>query len=98
MNRDQILSELRRNSAAIKARGATGLYLYGSTASDEAGPESDVDLFINYDPVGGFNALDLVDLKLLLEEELRTPVDLTTRDGLHPRLRPRIEGSAVRVF
>lgn len=98
MKRDQILSELRRSSAAIKARGATAMFLYGSAARDEAGSESDVDLFLDYDPSGSFSALDLVDIKLLLEEELHTPVDLTTRDGPHPRLRSQIENSAVRVF
>jgi predicted nucleotidyltransferase len=45
-----------------------------------------------------FNAFDLVGIKLFLEDELKTAVDLTTRDGLHPRLRHAIEKSAVRVF
>jgi len=40
----------------------------------------------------------LTDLQSLLEEELERPVDLATRTGLHPRLRERIERSAVRVF
>jgi predicted nucleotidyltransferase len=30
--------------------GATALYLFGSTARDEAGEASDLDLFIDYDP------------------------------------------------
>ncbi|WP_436199674.1 nucleotidyltransferase family protein [Astrobacterium formosum] len=77
---------------------ATALYLYGSTARDEAASNSDVDLFIDYDPDGDFNALDLVGLKSHIEEQLQRPVDLTSRDGLHPALRSRIEASAIRVF
>jgi predicted nucleotidyltransferase len=42
--------------------------------------------------------LDLVDIKLLLEDNLGLEVDVTTRDSLHPMLRDDIEKSAVRVF
>jgi len=42
--------------------------------------------------------LDLVDIKLLLEDSLGLEVDVTTRDSLHPMLRDDIEKSAVRVF
>lgn len=98
MNRSDALTKLSERAPAIRARGASALYLYGSTARDEAKPESDLDLFIEYDPNGRFNAFDLVGIKLFLEDELNTPVDLTTRDGLHPRLREGIEQSAIRVF
>jgi len=98
MNRADAIVMLRERAPIIRARGACALYLYGSTARDEAKPKSDLDLFIEYDPNGRFNAFDLVGIKLFLEDELNTPVDLTTRDGLHPRLREGIEQSAIRVF
>jgi uncharacterized protein len=72
--------------------------LFGSTARDEANADSDIDLFIDYDRDSKFNLLDLVDMKLLLEAELRMTVDITTRDSLHPLLKGDIERSAVRVF
>ena len=78
--------------------GATSLYLYGSTARDEAGPSSDMDLYLDYDPSSRFNALDLVGIKQFLEDRLGLAVDVTTRDGLHPRLRADIEKSAIRIF
>jgi uncharacterized protein len=98
MNRTEAISRLQSYGPAIKALGATSLYLYGSTVRDNARPESDLDLFIDYDPESRFNAFDLVGIKLFLEEELRARVDVTTRDGLHPRLRRDIEQSAIRVF
>jgi predicted nucleotidyltransferase len=98
MNRTEAISRLQSYGPAIKALGATSLYLYGSTVRDDARPESDLDLFIDYDPESRFNAFDLVGIKLFLEEELRARVDVTTRDGLHPRLRRDIEQSAIRVF
>lgn len=98
MTRADIIERLRRNADAMRGMGATALYLYGSAARDQAGEASDLDLFIDYDPTSRFNAFDLVGIKLFLEERLHVPVDITTRDGLHPRLRARIEQSATPIF
>ena len=62
---------------------------------DEAQPARDLDLVIDYDPNGRFNAFDLVGIKQYLEEELKIAVDVTTRDGLHPMLKAEIERTAV---
>ena len=98
MNKIETIDKLKRRANAIKALGATSLYLFGSLAQDEAKPGSDVDLFIDYDPNSRFNAFDLVGIKQFLERELGVEVDITTRDGLHPMLRAEIEQSALRVF
>jgi predicted nucleotidyltransferase len=82
----------------LKARGATSLYLFGSTARNQASGKSDIDLFLDYDPRSKFNAFDLVAAKRLLEKGLGVDVDLTTRSGLHPLLRKQIESEATRVF
>jgi len=98
MNRAEAITKLKGYAEAVKALGATSLYVYGSTARDEASDNSDIDLFIDYDRNSKFSLLDLVDIKLLLEAELKMPVDITTRDSLHPMLKDDIEQSAVRVF
>jgi uncharacterized protein len=98
MRKTEAIEKLKRQADAIRALGATSLYLFGSVARDEAGPDSDLDLFIDYDPQSRFNAFDLVGLKLFLEDELHLAVDITTRDSLHPILKDRIEGSALQVF
>ncbi len=98
MNRIEAIDRLKRRADAIKAMGATSLFLFGSVAQDEAGRGSDLDLFIDYDPNSRFNAFDLVGIKQFLETELGVDVDITTRDGLHPMLRGAIEQSAIRVF
>ena len=98
MNKTEVIAQLKDRAAAIKALGATSLYLFGSIARDEAKTSSDLDLFIDYDPQSRFNALDLVGIKQLLEQELGMEVDVTTRDSLHPMLRAGIEASAIRVF
>jgi hypothetical protein len=98
MNKDSALAKLRESSEAVRALGATSLYVYGSTTRDEGRPGSDVDVFVEYDPATRFSLLDLAGIKVLLEERLGVEVDVTTRDSLHPLLRKRIERSAVRVF
>lgn len=98
MKRADAIRKLRTFATALKARGATSLYLFGSTARNQATRTSDIDLFIDYDPRSKFNAFDLVAAKRLLQEGLGVGVDLTTRDGLHPLIRKKIESEATRVF
>ena len=57
MGRIETIEKLQQHAQAIKAMGATSLYLFGSTARGEANSASDLDLFIDYDPASRFNAL-----------------------------------------
>jgi predicted nucleotidyltransferase len=98
MNRLDAIRQLTNRADALKARGATSLFVFGSTARDQARTDSDLDLFIDYDPKRKFSLVDLSALKNFLEDELGLRVDLTTRDSLHPALRAEIERSAERIF
>jgi hypothetical protein len=98
MKRTEALKKLRTFTSALKERGATSLYLFGSTVRNQANGKSDLDLFLDYDPRSRFNAFDLVAAKRLLQEGLGVDVDLTTRNGLHPLIRKKIEAEATRVF
>src|SRR5690242_16479008 len=97
MTRLDAIAELKRHASALQRMGASSLYLFGSTLRG-TGDAKDLDLFIDYDVRSRFNAFDLVGIKHYLEDRLRVPVDLTTRDGLHPLLKSEIEQNAVRVF
>lgn len=98
MERDAAIASLRNVESAVRALGATSLFLYGSTGRGENSAGSDVDVFVEYDPLTRFSLLDLAGIKVLLEERLGANVDITTRDSLHPLLRNRIERSAIRIF
>ena len=98
MTRTEAVERLRDRRDALHGMGATALYLFGSTRRDEATRSSDIDVFIDYDPQTRFNALHLMGIKLFLEAEMQNPIDITTRDGLHPLLKAEIERTAIRVF
>ncbi len=96
--RDEVIAVLRAEAAAIRKLGATALYLFGSAARDEMGPDSDVDVFIDYDLQSRFSLFDQIGLQEYLKAQLQREVDLTTRGGLHPLLRGRIVRSSIRVI
>lgn len=98
MNRDQAIARIRAVEPAIRALGAEAVYLFGSTARNEAQPASDVDIFIDKDPKKSFGLTEFFDLEALLSTTLGTKVDFTTRDALHPILKADIERSAIRVL
>jgi hypothetical protein len=98
VNRNRASEALNACEADMRSLDAQSLYLFGSTARDLAKPTSDLDRLIDDDRSGRFNAFDLLEIKVLIEQRLGTPVDITTRDGLHPRLRAKIEREAIKVF
>ena len=98
MKRDEIIAKVRENAGALQAPGAASLYLYGSDARDAAGPDSDVDVFVDPDPARRFGFIELTELEFLLQDILGVDVDLSTRTALHPALRRDIESSAVKVL
>jgi uncharacterized protein len=98
VRKEEAVRLLREHAGAIRAIGARSLYLYGSTARDEARAVSDVDLFVDYDEDGDFSAIELVRIKRYISDLLRTDADVTTRAGLHPLIRDEIVTSAEKIF
>ena len=97
MTRHEALSILRLNEARLKQLGVRHLYLFGSTACDQAGQASDVDLFFDYE-IGRFGVFELMDVKEFAASVLATKTDIMTRDSLHKTLRPQVEAGAIQVF
>ncbi len=98
MTRDEVVSTLKQEEASIRRFGATALYLFGSAARDEIEPDSDIDVFIEYDRTSGFSLIELCGLQSYLSDRFHRKIDLVTRDGLHPMLREQIEHDSIRVI
>ncbi|MEZ5857106.1 MAG: hypothetical protein R3D67_21085 [Hyphomicrobiaceae bacterium] len=56
-----------------------------------AGPDSDIDIIVDYDPDSRFSLLDLIAVGRLIEERLGIKADVMTRPGLHLVLKADIE-------
>jgi predicted nucleotidyltransferase len=97
MDRDHVIATLRAHEPDLHRAGVARLYLFGSVARQEAGPNSDVDLFFDTDNPR-FSLIELVDVQERVSDILGAETDVMTRASLHPMLRQRIEAEALRVF
>lgn len=97
MNRSEAIARLREHEAELRQLGVRRLYLFGSTARDEARDDSDIDLFFDYER-GAFGLFELMDVKERASSILGRRADIMTRDSLHRILRKSIEAEAVPVF
>jgi uncharacterized protein len=97
MTRDEAIRRLREHEAELRKLGVDRLFMFGSTARGTASPDSDVDLFFDYQK-GKLGLFGLMEVKERAAAILGLRVDIMTRDSLHHVLRPRIEQSALLVF
>jgi predicted nucleotidyltransferase len=98
MRRDEIITRLKEAEPALRAFGVAALYLFGSHARGDAGPDSDIDVFVDPAPDKAFGFLPFMDAFETIQHAVGVNVDYGTRKGLHPLLRPDIEREAVRIF
>ena len=98
MTVDDVRRLLEPDRSALRARGVTALYVFGSVARAEAQGSSDVDLIVDYDPNSNFNLIDLSAIRRQVSARLGVDVDVVTRNGIHRRIRERVLGEAVRVM
>jgi uncharacterized protein len=97
VTRNDAIARLRAHEAELKRLGVEHLYLFGSTARDEARGDSDVDLFIDH-PERSIGLYELMDVRDAAARILGHKADVMTRRSLHPVLRGGIEASALQVF
>ena len=93
MRRDEALAILKSHKQELIKFDVKSLAIFGSVARDEAGPESDVDILVEFaKPIGLF---EFVRLKIYLEKLLQRKVDLVTPDALKERMREQILKEAI---
>jgi len=98
MKKADALTRLKSLEPRLRRHGIGALYLFGSTARDEAGEGSDLDLLFDVAPGARLSLFDQATLGGELAEDLGAKVDLVARGALHPYLKPRVEAELVRVF
>ena len=85
MNRAALIEVLRTYDAALRENGVTALYVFGSRARGDERSDSDLDLFIDYDPKAKIpNMFRLMQIEEAISRSVGVLVTITTRDALHP--------------
>jgi hypothetical protein len=74
------------------------LALFGSVLGEEFGPESDVDVLVDFEPDAHIGFMALSRLQRELSVMLKRPVDLVPKDGLKARIREAVLSSAEVVY
>ncbi len=101
MTKAEALRRLRAREHDLRALGITALSIFGSTARDEAGAESDVDLaaLIDHDMVRRLGPFGYFAIPDRIAAMLGSEVDFVTEPlDRAPRLQAEIDRDRVRVF
>ena len=98
MNRDTILRTLRDAEPALRSRGVAHAALFGSTARNQAGPHSDVDIMVEISPEVDLGIFDYVGIVNAIKDLFSSPVDVSNRASLRPSIRPSAERDAIFAF
>jgi len=87
--KSDVIRLIHKSEHAIRAFGVQRLGLLGSFQRDEAGADSDVDLFVEFAP-GAATFDHFMDLSFYCEDLFGRRVEIVTPNSLSPYLGPRI--------
>jgi len=97
LDRETVRKRVRGAEADLRALGVRRIALFGSMGRDEAGPDSDVDLLVEFAP-GRKSYDNFLGAAELLEALLGRRVELVTTEALSPFLGPHILAEAKDVL
>ncbi len=98
MNSQEIMSRLRENEAALRARGVAHAALFGSRARGDERADSDTDIMVEIDPDAGVGFWEFIGLRAYISGLFDGTVDVVDREGLKPSVRPAAMSDAVYAF
>jgi uncharacterized protein len=95
MQREDAIASLTSILTNLQSLGVRSLALFGSVARNEARADSDIDILVDLEPPITFDRY--MDVKLYLEEQLGSRVDLVTWKALKPQIRENVERDIIYV-
>ena len=85
-----MLSDYFKSQPVLKA------YLFGSYATGNENPDSDIDLLLELEK--GTDLFRFIKIKLQLENLMKKSVDLVTPDGLSPKIKVYVDKEKILVY
>lgn len=95
MKRHTVIATLQAHRERLAQLGVASLAIFGSVARDEAHPQSDLDVLVEFAGPATFNQYMAV--TFWLEDTFHCRVDLVTRTALRPPLDETVPREAVSV-
>ena len=96
--REQVIETLRSHEQALRQRGVMHAALFGSVARGDATPASDIDIMIEIEPDAPVGVYEYVGIKEFIVGLFDGPVDVVSREGLKPYVRPAATADAIYAF
>jgi uncharacterized protein len=98
MKCDEIIERLKERETDLRAQGVTHVALFGFVARGEQRPDSDIDIMVELDPEIVVTIFDYAGVKDFIAGMFDSPVDVVSREGLKPLVRPRATADAIYAF
>ena len=98
MEKEAIITRLKENEPALRARGVAHAALFGSRARGDNRPDSDIDIMIETEPNAFEDVYSYVALKRFIAGLFKEPVDVIDRGFLKPLVRPPVEADSIYAF
>lgn len=98
MDRDEIITVLKRHEDELHRKGVAHAALFGSRARGDMHPGSDIDILIDLEPDARLSVFDYVGLKQYIADLFEGSVDVVNRRGLKPFLRRSVLDDVVYAF
>jgi hypothetical protein len=98
LSRDELIRSLRLLEPSLRAKGVTGLAIFGSRSRGDHRPDSDLDILIDVD-AGAKNPLYVAfDAQHVVHDALGLETQASLRSELRDRIAARVADDLIRIF